>query len=724
MNLSDDPNLAKRKRLMLPWEEGFLGSIFGRNASSGSLGFLNNDVLEPQWDPRMLNSISKEAAVHDTPVPDLLPAGEKHIILEAYKLVGTKKTIIPWSDTLIEERNVALERWRLIIDVCPAASRVGRQLLACNAVLNSGARAESILKDTFEGKASGTLNSRSASLLSYIRWHNTVYPAGCSFPLDENTCYDYLSEMRSAKRASSFMKKFKEAIGFAFGVLGLDGASECLESRRLSGVAFSTLSTKEFERQCDDFEVHHLKLLETAAINLGSGPDKIFAGFNVFKTHARARHSDTYFCLSEPMLDLDSLGWGYVELQVHKTKTSNTAARQRKRLPLVAHSVGISGLRWAEAYVKEREVQDLKCEGGPLMPSITYKGTWNKGRLSSGDANIWLRELILKLGGALRPGTLIATHTCKHTMLAWLAKFCVPIGIRRILGGHLKAKEGSAIVYSRDALAGPLRELQKMIESIQRGEFHPDETRSGRFAYKEPVQACELVLEPEWSSSILQPKPKSLPKQSDTIQEERGNLPDDTFSELENGSIEHVPSDGERAEEQELLEEDDGFGPAVFCECRACGLLQGSNSEIRICDTCGLEGCTSCLAFIASVDHVQRCYQCFDDDAKLQEQESSSSSDDSSDSNGEDSESEAARNAEVIAVRLTRPGDPRSSIAKNSVDQLIQHKTLRTIHLSRLGSACLLACGRQWSTVTHESLPSEPAFKWPRCKDCFRKVQE
>ena len=48
------------------------------------------------------------------------------------------------------------------------------------------------------------------------------------------------------------------------------------------------------------------------------------------------------------------------------------------------------------------------------------------------------------------------------------------------MGGHVGHLR-SAITYSRDALAGPLRKLAEMIEAICSGKFMPDNTRSGRF---------------------------------------------------------------------------------------------------------------------------------------------------------------------------------------------------------------------------------------------------
>eukprot|EP00971_Amphidinium_carterae_P341592 6480467-Amphidinium_carterae.1 len=52
-------------------------------------------------------------------------------------------------------------------------------------------------------------------------------------------------------------------------------------------------------------------------------------------------------------------------------------------------------------------------------------------------------------------------------------------GSRRLLGRHVKPKDRSVLVYSRDALARPLRELGEVLSHIGHDRFHPDKTRSG-----------------------------------------------------------------------------------------------------------------------------------------------------------------------------------------------------------------------------------------------------
>jgi hypothetical protein len=47
------------------------------------------------------------------------------------------------------------------------------------------------------------------------------------------------------------------------------------------------------------------------------------------------------------------------------------------------------------------------------------------------------------------------------------------------------------LVYARDTMAQPLRDLNKVLEQVRSGEFNPDATRSGYFRSPGPVQEDE-----------------------------------------------------------------------------------------------------------------------------------------------------------------------------------------------------------------------------------------
>jgi hypothetical protein len=84
----------------------------------------------------------------------------------------------------------------------------------------------------------------------------------------------------------------------------------------------------------------------------------------------------------------------------------------------------------------------------------------------------------------------VTAHSCKATMLAWLAKAGVRRSDRRMLGYHSTRSDSSMLEYSRDAMPGPLRKLAKVIDDVRCRRFFPDETRSGRYAAVEASEAC------------------------------------------------------------------------------------------------------------------------------------------------------------------------------------------------------------------------------------------
>eukprot|EP00972_Heterocapsa_arctica_P047954 7074716-Heterocapsa_arctica.AAC.1 len=88
----------------------------------------------------------------------------------------------------------------------------------------------------------------------------------------------------------------------------------------------------------------------------------------------------------EPSLDLDLEDIGYIEATSTESKTSNTARRRRRNLPVVGHAAGLDGKCWAKNWLKERREQGLDAAvDGCLMPVPARGGGWTKRRLTSGE---------------------------------------------------------------------------------------------------------------------------------------------------------------------------------------------------------------------------------------------------------------------------------------------------------------------------------------------------
>ena len=78
----------------------------------------------------------------------------------------------------------------------------------------------------------------------------------------------------------------------------------------------------------------------------------------------------------------------------------------------------------------------------------------------------------------------------KATALSWLAKAMATEKVRRLLGCHVKPKDKSVVIYSRDALAEGLDILTNVITDIYTGKFKPDAPRNQRWV-KSPVLPSE-----------------------------------------------------------------------------------------------------------------------------------------------------------------------------------------------------------------------------------------
>eukprot|EP00973_Karenia_brevis_P009406 1271396-Karenia_brevis.AAC.1 len=62
-------------------------------------------------------------------------------------------------------------------------------------------------------------------------------------------------------------------------------------------------------------------------------------------------------------------------------------------------------------------------------------------------------------------------------MLSWACTFGLDEEERSALGYHVGRQTNATVwVYARDRLASPLSSLDRMMESLRKGDFDPDET--------------------------------------------------------------------------------------------------------------------------------------------------------------------------------------------------------------------------------------------------------
>lgn len=179
--------------------------------------------------------------------------------------------------------------------------------------------------------------------------------------------------------------------------------------------------------------------------------------------------------------NVDGLAEGYIEGSVTRSKTSYTVERKTRLLPMVCPRLGVTGVDWFNGWRGACiEADKPKGPGVPMLPAPSVHG-WNRVPLRASEGGDWLRKILMAAGHSRDSLSNIGTHSLKATGLSWCAKFGLGHDIRRHLGYHVAKGDHSLLVYSRDAVAQPVREFDRVLRSIRSGCFRPDMTRSGFF---------------------------------------------------------------------------------------------------------------------------------------------------------------------------------------------------------------------------------------------------
>ena len=185
------------------------------------------------------------------------------------------------------------------------------------------------------------------------------------------------------------------------------------------------------------------------------------------------------------MVHIDGELVGFLECAAERTKTSVSLERKVRFLPIAVPVQSLTSPSWLPVWNELRADQGLTASGYtsnvyPVMPAPAAGGGWSQSALGVTPAGEWLRNLLrhTETVGDIR----LATHSCKATLLSWCSKAGVDHDSRRLLGYHTASSDKSLLVYSRDAMAQPLRALVAVIEKVVAGTFNPDTTRSGMFA--------------------------------------------------------------------------------------------------------------------------------------------------------------------------------------------------------------------------------------------------
>ena len=385
-----------------------------------------------------------------------------------------------WDAKISQERNFALFKWIRIVERGSWDFAVSRDFLKARLVGQGAGTLFDSVSDALAAKSTATLQGRAGALLRYIYFCESedLEP----FPVREKIVYKFFHATQT-RAAATFFKSVLSSMAFAKFSLGLESADFALNSVRVTGLAKKLYIGIRKLQQRPPLRVKDVLRLELICCGdiQKTSADIVMAGFTLFMVYGRARHSDAqHVCVLLFLIDTSgSLPAGFIDAEVKKTKTSLTVERKTKYLPMLAPARGVSGKNWADGWRKALEKEGIVPDGTrPLMPSPKPNGGWNAVPQLAQASGQWLRALLDD--GSDDPYILgLGTHSAKATCLSWLNKRGVARDVTALLGYHAtrEAGVGTEIVYARDAMAHPLRELQALIDEVRAKAFRPDEMR-------------------------------------------------------------------------------------------------------------------------------------------------------------------------------------------------------------------------------------------------------
>ena len=451
----------------MPWEKGIWKQVF-------------SDSLNASWKPPVFYrpafapcpDLSSETVVEPSIKKARCASSADH-----WKQVVTNVDAMSWNEAQDAKLDTAIKRWYDLVLRFPYGVVIKDQM----ALLAEVSDQLRVLRDVFATKSPLTLIKRANSLQRYV---NFLDSQGALFPGDESLLYKHFCAERDCGSPPSRLQSVVEAVRFVEHVMGVSQLGAELLSKRVIGASKFQVSGPR--RQASPFTVGELKVLHgILESDVEDIWDRVMAGSTLCAVYSRSRWSDLQH--SEAM-DADPNPWEplYVEFTVRDHKTKRANAWVEGFLPAVAVAHGVTDENWARKWILVRaSIEGSISNGYPVMPAPSADGEATKRPITSDEMGKWVRMLLVRHGMDLA-GRKISSHSCKSTLLSFLAKYGCEITTREILGGHVSHLK-SVLTYSRDSLAGPLRELEKVLHEVRCGAFNPDASRSGRF-----VDMCKM----------------------------------------------------------------------------------------------------------------------------------------------------------------------------------------------------------------------------------------
>ena len=460
-----------------------MGQVFGKS----------DPILQMPW--LTLPTLGKRDSLDGT-VPSEEPP-EKRAARTPFHYRRLLATRLAQTDDQLRAK--ALRRLRDLILVEPSHSRLGRDLLDTSGQLTGEDRISSVFADAFRSRATSTLVKRSTDYYKMAVWmKNQLNP----FPmqLSEAVVYQYLSFLRESGAAPTSADSTVKAIWFMHSTAVLLNFNPKSLGSRVTGVCRDMYMRKRVLKQAQCFPVKVVLALEEFALKCKDVSDSMFANFILFCIYASCRIGDASKIRAVEFSRHHDVF--LVEAATSEAKNTNTMERRRMLLPFSAIGWGLHPNPWCIKWQMQLNAIDSET----IMPAFSeISGCFLKRRLTTAEANLWLKEILMRAGLTMSEASQFSTHSCKSTVPTWAGKFGgFSMDERRLLTHHMDSNAMMPLTYSRDNLTALHARVFRMLTAIRNHEFNPDDSNAARIFYDTqdlPHEEDPGEWEQEWAAS-------------------------------------------------------------------------------------------------------------------------------------------------------------------------------------------------------------------------------
>ena len=385
-------------------------------------------------------------------------------------------------------RAKALRRLRDLILAVPPHTQLGRALLDTSGQLTGEDMISCVFADAFRSRATATLVKRSMDYYKMALWMNQhlgLQP----MQLTESVVYRYLSFLRETSAAPTLADATVKAIWFMHSTANIVDFHPKVFTSRITGVCRDMYLRKRILRQAPPFPADVVRALEEYALHAESKVESMFTNFILFCIFSSCRIGDAAKIRDVEFSRCHDIF--LVEAATSEAKNTNTMERRRMLLPFTAIGWGLHPNPWCIKW----EMQLKAMQPDTIMPAFSeVSGQFMKRRITTAEANLWLREVLVRSGLTPVQAAKYSTHSCKATIPTWAGKFGgFSMDERRMLTHHMDANALMPLSYSRDNLTALHSRVFRMLTAIRNFEFNPDDSNAARIFQENR----DLLEEPE-----------------------------------------------------------------------------------------------------------------------------------------------------------------------------------------------------------------------------------